>query len=225
MLSTGASLQQDPSFENFFHIEDLSVFDTDTIHSMLAYDHTSLTTQLLAHSMHGVSTALMTHISQSLPDEQQPLFQQELRRSLTHKEVVDAQQQVLNDLFWELIYWKTPELYEALTEGERLHPGIFQSLEADLRDKVVLDAGAGSGRATFDCAQLESLVFTLLSPRPACYICCVTKSLSVMSSSALFLLPVALIPCRCPIILLIRLSLVPLLQLLMIGEESRAWLN
>lgn len=151
MVSNDVSLQPDISFENPFHIDDLSVFDTETIHSMLAYNHATLTTQLLAHSMHGASAELVTHVRQSLPVEQQSFFQQELQRPLSQKEIADTQQHVLNDLFWELIYWKTPELYEELTEGERIHQGIFQSIEADLRGKTVLDAGAGSGRATFDC--------------------------------------------------------------------------
>jgi ubiquinone/menaquinone biosynthesis C-methylase UbiE len=166
MVGSDVSSQSDISFENPFRMDDLSVFDTETIHSMLAYDHTTLTTQLLAHSMHGISAQLVTHICQSLSIEQQSLFQQELQRPLSQKEIVDTQQQVLNDLFWELIYWKKPELYEELTEGEILHQGIFQSIEADLRGKIVLDAGAGSGRATFDCVRFGASQVHAVEPSP-----------------------------------------------------------
>jgi ubiquinone/menaquinone biosynthesis C-methylase UbiE len=166
MVRSDVSLSQNLSFENTFQIEDLRVFDTEAIQSMLVYDHTTLTAQLLAHSMHGVSTALVTHIYQSLPVDQQSLFQREFQRTLTPQEIVNAQQYVLNDLFWELIYWKRPDFYEALTEGEHLHPGIFPALEADLAGNIVLDAAAGSGRATFDCVRFGSSLVYAIDPSP-----------------------------------------------------------
>src|SRR5258707_15851591 len=83
------------------------------------------------------------------PPPQRSHFMQGLRHAYPGEQVQAARKRVLDELFWELTYWKTPDLYEELTEGERLHPGIFQRLEPDLRGKVVLDAGAGSGRASF----------------------------------------------------------------------------
>ena len=73
---------------------------------------------------------------------------------------------ILDELFWNLTYWKTPDLYEELTAGEQLHPGIFRQLEPDIHDKVVLDAGAGSGRATFECVRYGARKVYAVEPSP-----------------------------------------------------------
>ena len=77
----------------------------------------------------------------------------DLQRPVSEGQIEAARHQVLDRLFWELTYWKTPGLYEELTEGEQLHPQIFQQLEPDIRGNIVLDAGAGSGRASLECVR------------------------------------------------------------------------
>jgi ubiquinone/menaquinone biosynthesis C-methylase UbiE len=57
-------------------------------------------------------------------------------------------------------------LYEELIEGEQLHPGIFQQLEPEIYNKVVLDAGAGSGRATFECLKYGARKVYAIEPSP-----------------------------------------------------------
>jgi ubiquinone/menaquinone biosynthesis C-methylase UbiE len=57
-------------------------------------------------------------------------------------------------------------LYEELTEGEQLHAGIFQRLEPDLRGHVVLDAGAGSGRASLECLRHGASLVYAVEPSP-----------------------------------------------------------
>src|SRR6266576_805155 len=138
-----------PLFENPFSIEDLQVFDDASMQRMLSSSGFGLTLEDVAWSLHGASKPLVRRVRQNVPTRQQAHFQQELKRALRPGKVEAARRRVLDGLFWELTYWKTPNLYEELTEGEQVHPGIFQQLEPDLRGKTVLDVGAGSGRASF----------------------------------------------------------------------------
>jgi SAM-dependent methyltransferase len=151
-------------FENPFHIEDLAVFDDDALRHLCT--HAGLELRDLAFSLCGASSTLVRRVQHVIPHSQQQLFQQELSRPVSPKEVKHAQKRVLDQLFWELTYWKTPELYEELTEGEHLHPGIFQQLDADIRGKTVLDAGAGSGRATFECLRHGATLVYAVDPSP-----------------------------------------------------------
>ena len=66
-----------------------------------------------------------------------------------------------------MIYWKHPELYDELTEGEQLHSSIFQSLQTDIHDKVVLDAASGTGRATLECLRCGARQVYAVDPSPA----------------------------------------------------------
>lgn len=59
-----------------------------------------------------------------------------------------ARRTVLDHLYWELTYWKTPDEYERLTAGEQVHLGALDVARVD--GTVVLDAGAGTGRITLD---------------------------------------------------------------------------
>lgn len=60
---------------------------------------------------------------------------------------------------WGLLYEREPELYDRLTEGEALHPGLFQELSIDA--VTVLDVGAGCGRLTLPCATRARQVLAL----------------------------------------------------------------
>lgn len=60
---------------------------------------------------------------------------------------------------WRLLYEREPELYDRLTEGETLHPGLFRELSIDAL--TILDVGAGTGRLTLPCAARASQVLAL----------------------------------------------------------------
>ncbi len=153
-------------FENQFHIEDLEVFDDETLRIILSNRGFGLSGEKLAQSLQGASDGLIQRIRQNLSPSERSSFTAELRRSIPEKQVEAARRYVLDGLFWELTYWKTPELYEELTEGEQIHPGIFGQLEPDIRDKVVLDAGAGGGRATFECVHYGARMVYAVEPSP-----------------------------------------------------------
>lgn len=153
-------------FDNPFHMEDLLVFDDETLHWILEEESFGLTMAVLARSIQHAPRTLVQRIGGALSPNQGTLFRQEFRRPVLQREIEQARKQVLDALFWELTYWKTPELYEELTEGELLHPGIFQQLEADMRGKTVADVGAGSGRATFECFRHGAALVYAVEPSP-----------------------------------------------------------
>ncbi|HYL43547.1 MAG TPA: methyltransferase domain-containing protein [Ktedonobacteraceae bacterium] len=161
-----AAAPDEPLFENPFTIEDIMVFDDASMQRIFSTGGFGITLDDLALSVQGAPSALIKHIRRNLPPPQRSQFMQRLRYPCPGEQVQAARKRVLDELFWELTYWKTPDLYEELTEGERLHPGIFQRLEPDLRGKVVLDAGAGSGRASFECMHHGARIVYAVEPSP-----------------------------------------------------------
>lgn len=160
-----ASAQNETLFRNPFLIEDLAVFDDATLRKMLDTGSFGLTLENLALSLHYVPLSLVERIG-NLLSSQRSYFMQELNRPAPKPEIEAARRLILDKLFWELTYWKMPDLYDELTEGEQLHPGIFQQLEPHLCDKLVLDAGAGSGRASFECARHGARLVYAVEPSP-----------------------------------------------------------
>ncbi len=153
-------------YEIPFDIEDLEIFDDDTLHLILNYPGLGLTEKKLAYGLHGVSESLIQRIERNLLPIHHAGFLRKLNSPIPEEVVQANRRDVLQVLFWELTYWKTPDLYEELIEGEQLHPGIFRQLEPDIRDKVVLDAGAGSGRATFECVRYGATKVYAIEPSP-----------------------------------------------------------
>lgn len=153
-------------FANPFQLEDLLVLDVETLQSVLLDSGSDTLCRCLAHSLHGASDELIQHFRSVIPEQQRTLFQEELMRDVTPLAICQARRTVLNEFFWELIYWKKPSMYEALTEGEHLHPGIFRTLQADLAGKIVVDVGAGSGRASFASRQAGAECVYAIEPSP-----------------------------------------------------------
>ncbi len=166
--STSEELNKDPSlfFENPFHIEDMMAFDDHTLHRLLTGTNTELDVASLAQSLQGAPEVVVKRIERHLPAEQQASFQEMLHRSISNDQLRQAREYVLNVLFWDLTYWKTPEWYHELTEGESLHPGIFEHLKLDIRHHIVLDVAAGSGRATFECLRYGASLVYAVDPSP-----------------------------------------------------------
>ncbi len=68
-------------------------------------------------------------------------------------------QVALERLAWEIVYWRFPYLYDALTQGEEIHPGLVPMCQVE--GKTVLDAGAGAGRLSLLCAPKARRVVAL----------------------------------------------------------------
>jgi SAM-dependent methyltransferase len=69
----------------------------------------------------------------------------------------DAAQRLRRALFWPMVYELEPELWDAISRAEPIHPGILAKLEIDGRR--VLEVAAGSGRLTvYLCPRAAELV-------------------------------------------------------------------
>jgi len=154
-------------FNNPFNMEDLAIFDVATLHRLLHDESLQLSIEDLASSLCNSSAVLIEHIERALSPQECSQFRMPIRRHLTEEELQTIRQQVLDKLFWELIYWKHADLYNELTEGEQLHSSIFQSLQPDIHDKVVLDAASGTGRATIECLRCGARQVYAVDPSPA----------------------------------------------------------
>jgi SAM-dependent methyltransferase len=165
-MGSTSPAQHETLFENPFQLEDLSVFDDATLGNMLRSGGFGLTAERLGRGLHGTPPLLVERCIHAMPSHLCPSFIEEFYRPVSQVEVEVARKQILDNLFWELTYWKTPDWYEELTVGEQLHPGIFQQLEPALYDKVALDAGAGSGRASFECLRHGARLVYAVEPSP-----------------------------------------------------------
>ena len=171
----------DAQFENPFRMEDLLVFDDAALQGLLSHDGFGPAVEDLAHSLHGISGQVVERIERNVPAGARAAFHEELQRAIPPEQADTARSAVLDRLFWQLTYWKTPDLYEELTEGEQLHPGIFQRLAPDIRGNTVLDAGAGSGRASFECARYGAAKVYAVEPSPG-LLCILQRKLGSVRS-------------------------------------------
>jgi hypothetical protein len=69
----------------------------------------------------------------------------------------EAAQRLRRALFWPMVYELEPELWDAVSQAEPVHPGILAQLE--IEGRRVLEVAAGSGRLTvYLCPRAAELV-------------------------------------------------------------------
>jgi hypothetical protein len=69
----------------------------------------------------------------------------------------EAAERLRRALFWPMVYELEPELWDAISQAEPIHPGILAKLEIDGRR--VVEVAAGSGRLTvYLCPRAAELI-------------------------------------------------------------------
>jgi SAM-dependent methyltransferase len=106
---------------------------------------------------------LIAQIERALSPVDRGAFVQARQRLTPPEKQAAARRTVLEQLFWDLTYWKTPMEYERLTAGEQVHLGALDFARID--EAVVLDAGAGTGRVTLPLARRARRVYAM-EPAP-----------------------------------------------------------
>jgi SAM-dependent methyltransferase len=163
--ASGRAYEADtPQFENPFSPDDLLIFDDASLRDLLGTGAFSLDPDEIAHGLCGASPEVIKRVRSALPECDRLAFERALGCRLTPQEEVDARCRLMDAFFWDLTYWKTPDLYDELTEGEPIHPGIFRRLAPLLRGARVLDAGAG---ATFACLDAGASHVSAMDASPA----------------------------------------------------------
>jgi SAM-dependent methyltransferase len=70
---------------------------------------------------------------------------------------VEAAERLRRALFWPMVYELEPELWDAVSQAEPIHPGILAALE--IEGRRVLEVAAGSGRLTVHlCPRATELI-------------------------------------------------------------------
>jgi SAM-dependent methyltransferase len=154
----------DSLYDNPFTLDDLMILDSDTLTSILHTGAFGLSAADLAHGLAGGPVWVIERFARFMPSAMAAEFRRELA-SRPHEDPA-ARRRVLDDFFWDLVYWHHPEWYEELTSGELPVPGLFARAAADLRDRTVLEVGAGTGRATFPCLEQQPLRLCAVEPAP-----------------------------------------------------------
>jgi SAM-dependent methyltransferase len=158
-----------------FEMTDLTVFDDAHLREVIAPISGAVAPQTAGRALACSGTGerceraalerLAARIEHALPpDERRDFVRARLEDNETPAACAEARHAVLDNLYWDLTYWKAPQEYEGLTAGEPIHPGTLGIAGVD--GAVVLDAGAGTGRVTIPLARRASYVYALDSAPP-----------------------------------------------------------
>src|SRR5947209_3235314 len=100
--NTSSPAQITPLFDNPFVIEDLLVFDDETMHRIISCNGFGLSIEALARALHGAPDVLIDRIKHNLSPSQCSHFMQELHQPVPQNQVEAARRDMLDSLFWEL---------------------------------------------------------------------------------------------------------------------------
>jgi len=150
-----------PPLARRYVMHHLADFDDEALRTFLAAGDGDIAPERLGTALQGDEfDNLALRVARILPDESARARFEEARRWRESPAIVAMRRrQVLDTLFWALLYWHDPDAYEELVAGEQIHPGLLHSL--DLDGRVVADLGAGAGRFTLFAARHASRVIAV----------------------------------------------------------------
>jgi SAM-dependent methyltransferase len=154
-----------------FTLGDLAAFDEAHLREVIANVSGAVSPALAGRAFgmcdpqeHSKLHGLAERIEYALTPDSRATFAQSRQQVSGCDERDAARHSVLEHLFWDLVYWKTPTDYERLTSGEQVHLGALDVARVD--NAVVLDAGAGTGRMTLPLARRARKVFAMDAAPP-----------------------------------------------------------
>jgi SAM-dependent methyltransferase len=142
-----------------FSLADLGNFDDEALRTFLDPRDGGIDPDTLGQALQAADMGLVERVGACLPPDAARRFRAGLSSSAAPDARVAARGEVLETLFWPLLYWNRPEAYEELIAGEDINPAIVESL--GLAGRVVCDIGAGAGRFTLPVAQIADRVIAV----------------------------------------------------------------
>ncbi len=154
-----------------FSLADLAIFDEAHLREVIASVSGAVAPAVAGRAFAADQTVeraslapLARRIERALAPDDRAAFANARQLAIPGNERETAHRTVLDTLFWELTYWKTPDEYERLTAGEQVHLGALDAVRVN--DAIVLDAGAGTGRVTLPLARRARTVYAMDAAPP-----------------------------------------------------------
>ena len=133
-----------------FSVDDVGSFDDEALATFLDPRDGGVDPALLGIALQGSDARLMRRIVAALPADAAARFSTSRSTAVADSTIASAQRDVMEVLFWPLVYWNDPDDYEELISGEHLHPRLLDAIDLDAR--TVCDIGAGTGRFSLAAA-------------------------------------------------------------------------
>ena len=133
-----------------FTVELIANFDDVALGVFLDPKDGGIDPESLGVALQHGDSALTARVAEALPAPARARFLLALDTPHDEKAVATSRLDVLDQLFWPLIYWNWPDEYEELVSGERIDDRVLDVL--DLEGRIVCDIGAGAGRFALPAA-------------------------------------------------------------------------
>ena len=133
-----------------FSVDDIGLFDDEALRTFLDPRDGGVDPAMLGTALQLGGAQLIQRVIAALPSDAAARFADSRATPADDSTVATAQRDVMELLFWPLVYWNDPDDYEELISGEHLHPWLLDAIDLDAR--TACDIGAGTGRFSLAAA-------------------------------------------------------------------------